>query len=341
MLPWLQHQWYKKSSPHLLLRLFAALFSCLIQCRYWAYRKGILKTHWLSVPVIVVGNLTLGGTGKTPLVIFLAQELMRQGLHPAVLSRGYQGSAKIPQRVYAHSDVSIAGDEPVMMAQQLSCPIWIGRRRVEAARQLLDAHAEVDVIICDDGLQHYALARDLEVVVFDGERGVGNGLIFPAGPLREPLARLHCADIAVFNGDMVRDKALIKTLESLTSFTMRLNPADAISLNDAKQHRTLKSFKHQHITAIAGIGHPERFFKQLRQHDIQVNGLAFPDHHAYVQADFAELASTTLVMTEKDAVKCRHLSLGDAWYFPVTAEVSKQLVKLVMQKIKAKREAHG
>jgi tetraacyldisaccharide 4'-kinase len=341
MLAWLQHQWFKKSSPHLLLRLFAALFSCLIHCRYWAYRKGLLKTQRVSVPVVVVGNLTLGGTGKTPLVIFLVQALMRQGLHPAVLSRGYQGSAKIPQRVYAHTDTSVAGDEPVMLAQQLSCPVWIGRRRADAARELLDAHTDVDVIICDDGLQHYALARDLEVVVFDAERGVGNGFLFPAGPLREPLARLRCADIAVFNGEVVQDKALIKMLESLTSFTMRLNPADAISLSDPKQHRSIKSFKHQPITAIAGIGHPERFFKQLRQHDIQVNGLSFPDHHAYVQADFAGLDNTTLMMTEKDAVKCRHLSLGDAWYLPVTAEVSQQLVKLVIQKIKAKREAHG
>jgi len=340
MLAWLQHQWFK-STPSLALRLLSLIFSRLIHLRYWAYRVGLLKTKHVRVPVVVVGNITMGGTGKTPLLIFLAQALMRQGLHPAVLSRGYGGSAKRPQRVNADSDVSVAGDEPVMMAQQLDCPVWIGRRRAQAAEQLLQAHHEVDVILCDDGLQHYALARDMEIVVFDAQRGVGNARLFPAGPLREPLSRLKCADVAVFNGEGEQDALLKQALQSITRFTMHLVPEHLVALSDSTQRISLERFKHQKIFAVAGIGHPERFFNLLRQHGLQVHGLSFPDHHPYTHTDFSGLSHKPVVMTEKDAVKCRQLHLKDAWYLPVTAEVSQQLVKLVIQKIKAKRGIHG
>ncbi|HEX5338088.1 MAG TPA: tetraacyldisaccharide 4'-kinase, partial [Gallionella sp.] len=197
---WLQGQWGRRTPWQILLLPPAALFFFISLVRRLLFRSGLRRSHRLPVPVIVVGNLTVGGTGKTPLVLWLVEFLRSQGYHPGIISRGYAGSAAQPQAVSAVSDPALVGDEPLLLARRTQCPIWVGRRRADVARALLVAHPDCDVIISDDGLQHYALQRDVEVVVVDGVRRFGNGLPLPAGPLREPLSRLQSVDAVVVNG---------------------------------------------------------------------------------------------------------------------------------------------
>jgi tetraacyldisaccharide 4'-kinase len=300
--------WYGKHPLRWLLWPASLLYAAIIALRRLCYRRGWLRSERLPVPVIVVGNVTVGGTGKTPLVIWLVEQLRARGWRPGIVSRGYGGaSAQWPREVHAHSDPVEVGDEPVLLAQRLACPIVVGPRRVEAGRRLLAGQA-VDIVVADDGLQHYALGRDIEIVVVDGARGLGNRMLLPAGPLREPPGRLRGVDLIVINSG------------SGAGARMDLLP-DAVTRLDGSETRPLAEFRERTVHAVAGIGNPERFFASLRAAGLDVQPHAFPDHHRFKAEDIVFADNAEVVMTEKDAVKCRRFAGSRHWYLPVRARL--------------------
>lgn len=327
----LQTAWFEQNLAVLLWPLLplAWLFGALSALRRAAYARGWLRRERLPVPVVVVGNLIVGGAGKTPLTLHLVEALRRAGKHPGIISRGYGGQGEV-LGVSAASDPQRVGDEPVLLAARSGVPVFVGRRRAEAGRALLAAHPEIDVLVCDDGLQHYALARDVEVVVSD-RRGLGNGRLLPAGPLREPRSRLDTVDALVVHsgGEALRRDA----------FTMDLHPGDFYALQDPGRPGSAADWTGRRLHAIAGIGHPERFFATLRALGLACAEHPFPDHHAYVADDFSFVGDGVLLMTEKDAVKCRPFYQGDAWVLPITAHVSPALMALVLEKIDGRQTA--
>ncbi|MGQ9685062.1 MAG: tetraacyldisaccharide 4'-kinase [Thiobacillaceae bacterium] len=302
-------------------RPLAGLFLVLAGLRRLAYRHRLLPVHRLPVTVIVVGNISVGGTGKTPLTIWLVRSLQLAGWRPGIISRGYGGSQSGPAPVQADSDPAEVGDEPLLLARRTGVPVWIGRRRAQAGGRLLAAHPEVNVLIADDGLQHYALARDLEIAVVDGVRRFGNGWPLPAGPLREMPGRLYTVDAVVMHGgdaDWLRVRAPV--------YRMRLEPTRLRSLREPSRTLPLDWLKGRRVEAVAGIGHPERFFALLRSLGAEVRPHAFPDHHAFASRD---LPHGTVVMTEKDAVKCVPFARADDWVLEVDAVVDPGLQTLI------------
>ena len=300
--------WNTVNPVSLALLPLSLLFRGLVALRRLGYRAGLLGTRRFPVPVLVVGNISVGGTGKTPLVIWLAAHLRRQGWHPGLVSRGYGGRAHAwPQQVRPDSDPASVGDEAVMLATRTGCPMCVGPDRPAAVQALLD-HTGVDIVIADDGLQHYALGRDLEIAVVDGGRRLGNGLLLPAGPLREPASRLKSVDMVVVNGQGGAGEYAMK----LSRPQLRALHGDARAQLDAFAGRT--------VHAVAGIGNPQRFFGLLARHGIEVRPHAFADHHAFAPADLAFDDGLPVLMTEKDAVKCRRLPCRDCWVVQVDAQ---------------------
>lgn len=319
----LQWHWYRITPLHLLLLPVSLLFQLLVALRRLLFRSGIFSSVRLPVPVIIVGNITVGGTGKTPLTLWLAEQLLADGWHPGIISRGFGGSGSKPQAVLNSSDPAAVGDEPVLMAQRLLCPVWVGRDRPAAALALLSAHPECDVILSDDGLQHYRLQRDVEIVVVDGLRRFGNGFLLPAGPLRETLSRLHEVDAVVINGGKAAPGEYLMQLEGVHFYNL-LNPEIAATAAD---------FHGQSVHAIAGIGHPERFFSHLHKLGITAQTHAYPDHHHYSAADIAYNDANALLMTEKDAVKCSAFADEKCWVLRVDAHLDSALTQLILKKI--------
>ena len=301
------------------------------------YRLGFLETVRLPRPVIVVGNVTVGGSGKTPLTLWLVAELARQGFRPGIVSRGYGGSvaaAGLAREVGPDDTAAAVGDEPLLMARRAGCPVWIGRDRVAAGRGLLAAHPECDVLVTDDGLQHYRLARDLEIVVMDG-RGAGNGFPLPAGPLREPLGRIRRAHALVYNGGRLEPRAP----RDVPAFSMKLTGDVFQSLADPAVRCDAVAFAGRDVHALAGIGHPRRFFDHLAALGVRATSHAFPDHHAYGPADLAFPGADALLMTEKDGVKCAALAPAHAWVLRVDAEVNAALAQLIVEKLNGRPPA--
>jgi tetraacyldisaccharide 4'-kinase len=313
----LQAIWYGSSPPPWPLRALSRLFGLIVWLRRAAYRRGVFRSRRLSKPVIVVGNLTVGGSGKTPLVIWLAQRLSERGLRPGVVLRGYGGSAvagRVPQLVAPDSDAAVVGDEALLLRLRTGVPVAIARDRVGAAHLLVAAG--VEVIIADDGLQHLRLARDFEIAVIDAARGLGNGHLLPAGPLREPPERLSTVDAIVTNGEA---GAPARVVGVKAAFAMRLTGDWLRTLADTGEPVALSSLAGKRVHAIAGIGNPQRFFAQLAAAGIDVVAHAFPDHHRYRATDLEFDDDLPLLMTEKDAVKCRPFAAANRWYLPVAA----------------------
>ncbi|MBI5331692.1 MAG: tetraacyldisaccharide 4'-kinase [Betaproteobacteria bacterium] len=315
---------------HPLLIPLSWLFGLIAAARRLAYRHGLLRSERLPVPVIVVGNLGVGGAGKTPLTLWLARTLSEAGYRPGIVSRGYGGAAVAPMPVTASTPPGEAGDEPVLLARRAGCPVWIGRLRAEAGRRLLAAHPEVNVILTDDGLQHYALARDIELAVVDAARGLGNGRLLPAGPLREPTARLARVSAVVCNGGPC---ALPES--GPPAYAMTLTGDRAVNLVRPERTLALTELVGQPVQAIAGIGHPRRFFDHLTRQGLTLTARAFPDHHPFQPAD---LPAGTVLMTEKDAVKCAAFAHDDCWFLPVDARVDAGLKDRILLLLKA---CHG
>jgi len=312
--------WYRLSPVSVLLFPVSLVFRLLVALRRLLFRAGALPSVRLHVPVIVVGNLTVGGTGKTPLILALAEALRRKGLHPGILSRGYGGTDAGPRAVSAGEDAAQVGDEPLVLAERSGCPVWIGADRAAAARALLAAHARCDVILCDDGLQHYRLQRDFEIAVED-ERGFGNGLLLPAGPLREPAGRR--VDATVVNGAEPR----------LGAFRMRLIPAGLYRVDAHAAPLMQSELSGKKLHAVAGIGNPERFFAGLSRMGLAFSAHPFPDHHAFRAADLEFADCDFVLMTEKDAVKCRDFGRRDLIAVRVGAEIDPSLTELILERI--------
>ena len=300
--------WYRSHLLSYLLLPFAGLYRVLITCRAYLYRLGVYRQTHFSVPVIIVGNISVGGTGKTPLVIALSQYLQAQGYQVGLVSRGYGGAANhSPCWVTYDSDPREVGDEALLLVRRTQVPMVIARDRVAAVRELLAKQA-CDVIISDDGLQHYALGRDIEIVVVDGERRFGNQHCLPAGPLREPVSRLKTVDFIVSNG-----------IAQAGEFTMQLQPDAWVNMLDPQWQQSEHSFTDP-IHVYAGIGNPQRFFAVLRRLGLTIIEHDCSDHHVYSEKDFANITGTVL-MTEKDAVKCQRWAKADWWYLPVIARL--------------------
>ena len=325
--------WRRRGPLACLLLPFSLLFIVLVALRRALYRTGFLRCERLPVPVVVVGNISVGGTGKTPLVIHLALALRSLGRHPGIVSRGYRGDTGDVVEVMPGSDPGAVGDEPVLLARRSGCPVFVGRNRVAAARALLAEHPECDVILADDGLQHYRLARDVEIAMFD-ERGMMNGWPLPAGPLREPVSRLAQVDAVVLNGCAASPvQAIVRPV-----FAMRLL-AESFHRLDETTTCTAADLTGRSLHAVAGIGAPQRFFDQLSAMGLSFVEHAFPDHHDFCAEDLA-FTGAAILTTEKDAVKLARLSLPlPVWVLPVKAEVSPDLAAYVLEKLNGRPSA--
>jgi len=321
----IDHYWYQGSRWLWLLWPLSALFCLLVSLRHALFRIGLKQSISLPVPVIIIGNITVGGSGKTPLVLWLAELLRKQGYRPGLISRGYGGQAEQwPQWVDSNAEARVVGDEALLLARRSGCPMAVGPDRVAAARLLLE-RGEVDVILSDDGMQHYRLARDIEIAVLDGERRLGNGLCLPAGPLREPAARLKSVDFVVCNGS-VRTEA----------WSMQLVPGEAQPLLQGPS-KPLGEFAASRVHAVAGIGNPERFFTTLRQAGLSIEEHPFADHHPYVEGELDFPGEAPVLMTEKDAVKYFNYAKERHWYLPVTARLPDEFAKRLLAALESKR----
>jgi tetraacyldisaccharide 4'-kinase len=312
-----------------LLWPLSLLFRMLVAIRRAMYRAGILSARRLAVPVVVVGNITVGGAGKTPLVLALALHLQGRGFRPGIVSRGYGGSSALPRAVAAGDAPDVVGDEPPIFAVA-GLPTWIGHDRAAAGRGLIAANPSCNVVIADDGLQHYALARNIEIAVVDVSREFGNGLMLPAGPLREPVSRLRDVDAVVrlVARDLPRASApngreTLMTHEPLPWRNLRRPDLDA---NPAE-------WRGREVHALAGIGNPQRFFDMIAALGIAATCHAFPDHHPFTAADIAFPGAAAVLMTQKDALKCAAFADERCWYLPVRASVDPALVNLVEEKL--------
>lgn len=323
-----EQHWYRLSALSLALWPVSLLYRLLVALRRFAYRSGALPTVRLPVAVIVVGNVVVGGTGKTPLVLWLAAMLQKNGRKPGIVSRGYRSSAAAPMEVAAASPVDLVGDEPLLLARASGCPVWIGRDRAAAALGLLAAHPDCDVLLLDDGLQHYRLARDIEIAVED-ERRAGNGLLLPAGPLREPATRR--VDAWVVNS--------APPAGHKPAFRMDLRGDSFHCLAAPRERLPAAAFLRKKLHAVAGIGNPKRFFDQLARLDLTTVNHAFPDHHAYTASDLDYGDCEALLMTEKDAVKCEAFARGHWYALQVEAELAPAFIDFILAKLNGLKTA--
>jgi tetraacyldisaccharide 4'-kinase len=325
--------WQTRGLLAVLLLPVAALFAVIAALRRLAYRCKLLKSEPVDVPVIVVGNITAGGTGKTPLVLWLTQFLVARGKRPGIISRGYGAARTDPRAVPVNGSAADYGDEPCLLARRTACPVWVGTDRAATARALRAAHPEIDVIISDDGLQHYRLVREIEIAVIDGARGLGNGWPLPAGPLREPASRLTSVDAVVINGGDMTGAFPQAVAMQLEGDTFR-------NLRDPQQSVTAAHFGGQQVYAIAGIGNPPRFFAQLQRLGLDCVTRAFPDHHAYTAQDLQFAGDHPVVMTEKDAVKCAAFATTRHWALVVNAIPDESLGDTIIARL-AQAHRHG
>lgn len=304
--------WYRRGAVSGLLWPVSLLFGLAVFTRRILYKAGILKSVHPGLPVIVVGNLTAGGSGKTPLVIWIAEFLKGKGWSPGIVSRGYGGRAaekgQVPRAATIASEPEEVGDEPILLSRRSGCPVWVGADRARVIKALRAQHPEVDVLILDDGLQHYALRRDIEIAVVDA-RGFGNGRMLPAGPLREPVSRLRSVHAVVSHGAPVR------------GYSMRLHGELLHRMTDSRQREPAAAFAGKKAHAVAGIGDPNRFFLQLAGFGIKVLPHPFPDHHAFFPEDLEFGDELPVMVTEKDAVKLRHTARPNWWVLPVSARL--------------------
>ena len=343
MTAWFEREWQRLGGGALIFFPLALLFRLAVFLRRLAYRTGLAKPWRAKVPVIVVGNISVGGTGKTPVTIAIVEMLKANGFTPGVVSRGYGSVPSTEQdpsgvvRVFPErATPEHFGDEPVVIARRCRVPVFISPDRPAAVRALLRTSPEIDVVVSDDGLQHYALGRDFSIAVFD-ERGTGNGRLLPAGPLREPMARTASLDAIVING-----KPASPLPVSRLTLRMHLQAAPLYRLADPAEKLAVPDLIARHgarVAALAGIGSPARFFDTLRTLGFEPEPYAFPDHHTYTRADFAGIAAPLIVMTEKDAIKCAAYADLPIWVLPVAAMVDAALLDAILEKIRGPQTA--
>jgi len=314
---------YSKSLVSLLLLPFSAVFLLISFVRKILYRFNFLRSFKLKIPVIVVGNITSGGTGKTPLIIYLANELKKNGYRPGIISRGYGSKGGGMIEASQKNDAADVGDEPMLIQKHTHLPVFVSKDRVSAAKALLKKYKKTDVILSDDGIQHYRLKRDIEVLVIDGTRKFGNGYLLPAGPLREFSSKLKTVDAIVCNHKKVIGG----------SYLMKYKGSSLINLKTNKKIH-LNNLRLKNIHAIAGIGNPNRFFDYLKTFNIEFNSSIFEDHYRFSKKDFRNMNDKNIIMTEKDAIKCQKFSRKNFWYLPVTAEVDSKFIDVILKKLR-------
>jgi tetraacyldisaccharide 4'-kinase len=314
---------YSKSLVSLLLLPFSAVFLLISFVRKILYRFNFLRSFKLKIPVIVVGNITSGGTGKTPLIIYLANELKKNGYRPGIISRGYGSKGGGMIEASQKNDAADVGDEPMLIQKHTHLPVFVSKDRVSAAKALLKKYKKTDVILSDDGMQHFRLKRDIEVLVIDGTRKLGNGYLLPAGPLREFSSKLKTVDAIVCNHKKVIGG----------SYLMKYKGSSLINLKTNKKIH-LNNLRLKNIHAIAGIGNPNRFFDYLKTFNIEFNSSIFEDHYRFSKKDFRNMNDKNIIMTEKDAIKCQKFSRKNFWYLPVTAEVDSKFIDVILKKLR-------
>jgi tetraacyldisaccharide 4'-kinase len=307
---------------YLVLIPLSWLFAGVTTLRRGLFTIGILKSYRLAVPVIIVGNINVGGSGKTPVVIWLADQLKKNGFRPGVISRGYGGDVTEPTRVSPDSLAQTVGDEPILIAKKTGCPVWVSANRVDAGNALLTAHPECDIIISDDGLQHYRLQRDIEIAVIDQQSQKEQRLL-PAGPLRESFCRLNTVDAVISNG--------FKTIA--TAHEMQLLGLSFYNLRNPDIKKPVSYFNNMRVTAIAGIGKPDRFFDYLKKIGLQFTAIPFDDHYAFTIKDIANIECEAIIMTEKDAVKCQPFAAPHHWVLPVEATIDASFLPMILSKL--------
>ena len=325
---WINRVWYRRSLISLVLLPLSALFWFIISIRKAVYKNipGLQKTF--SIPVIVVGNITVGGTGKTPMVIYLCEQLAKLGYKPAVASRGYGGNITAATLVQKSHDAVQVGDEPVLIFNRTNVPVMVGANRIEVIDKLVSTH-NCDLVICDDGLQDYRFDHDVEILMIDGDRQFGNQRLLPAGPMREPLSRLAECDLRV-----VAAKAVL----SLSEDTMQYKTHEIVMVGESDRTMPIDALQGQTVHAVAGIANPKRFFDVLRSHGLHVIEHAHDDHAVFSSSDLQFPDDYSVLITEKDAVKCTTLNLENVWYLPVTAQLPGTFIPRVQQQI---RERNG
>ncbi|EKZ99241.1 tetraacyldisaccharide 4'-kinase [Cupriavidus sp. HMR-1] len=328
-------QWQRRSWFAWLMWPLSLLFGLIARIRRYGYQQGWFKSTRLPMPVIVVGNVTVGGTGKTPAVIALAHALTEAGLRPGVVSRGYGVKLNHPRRVKPTSKAADVGDEPLLIARAADVPVWVFPDRALCAQAMLVSHPGINVLLLDDGLQHYKLQRDFEIVMFDTRMG-GNGMMLPAGPLREPLTRPRDATL-------INDPNFRATPDKPDVYGMRLELDEAWQLNDPTMSRDVSKFADKRVLAAAGIGHPERFFASLRQAGLSPATMPLPDHYDFVQDPFADnpaaLEADVILITEKDAVKCERFDDPRIWVVPTTPVIDAGLIDKIRRVVQARNPA--
>ena len=326
---WIHRVWYEGERSGLILLPLSGIYWLILKLRALLYRLGVFRTFDALAPVIVVGNISAGGTGKTPTVIWLVNELRARGFRPGIVSRGYGGSKSgSSMRVDIDSDAADVGDEPVLLARRAGCPVAVDADRVRATAMLIDDG--VNVIIADDGLQHLRLQRDFEICVIDGARGLGNRRLLPAGPLREPPARLDSVDQVLLNG--------ASDISNGLKFELQAN--DASRLNGSLA-RPLQGFKNTTVHSVAGIGNPKRFFDLLRAQGIQVIEHSFPDHAVMTKADLTFGDDFNVFMTEKDAVKLGRNLSDKYWFVPVDLSMDPIMANEFIDRIESRLRSSG
>jgi tetraacyldisaccharide 4'-kinase len=300
--------WYRRGLLPWLLWPVSMVFGIAVALRRILYFLRVLKSVHPGIPVVVVGNLTVGGSGKTPLVIWIAEFLKSRGWSPGIMSRGYGARITEPRAATVAAEAAEVGDEPILLSRRSGCPVWVGADRVQVAARLRAAHEDVNVLVLDDGLQHYAMRRDVEIAVVDA-RGLGNGFLLPAGPLREPRSRLRSVD------------AVVSHASSTRGYAMRLEGDVLHRMTDARERQPLKAFAGQRVHAVAGIGDPNRFFLHLGKAGLKVVPHPFPDHHPFTPRDLEFGDDAPVLLTEKDAVKLRSVARPGWWVLPVSAQL--------------------
>jgi tetraacyldisaccharide 4'-kinase len=333
---WIHRVWYENAPSYVLLLPLSGIYWLVISLRRLCYKLGLFRTQILPVPVLVVGNITAGGTGKTPITIWLTRELRRRGFSPGIVSRGYGGSkSPASMRVDKDSDPAVVGDEPVLLAQRAGCPVVVDADRCRAATML--AEDGVDLVIADDGLQHYRMPRSYEICVIDGARGLGNRLLFPAGPLRESIGRLNNVDQVLLNGHLREDHDELSVVEQ-NAMVFELAATEACRLNGSLT-RPIDRFSGTTVHAVAAIGNPNRYFDMLRSHGIQVIEHAFRDHAKIERNDLKFGDDFDILMTEKDAVKLGDSMSDKYWYVPVDVQMDKVIVGPWLEQIESRMRA--
>ncbi len=318
----LPEHWSRLSAVALLLYPLSLLFGLLSAIRRLGFRLKMLHSGKVKLPVIIIGNITVGGTGKTPFTLALVEQLLARGYHPAIITRGYGGNMQGVQQIMPDCDSQLCGDEPALMARRQLCPVVVGRDRLAAAQYVVAQLPECDLILSDDGLQHYRLQRDVELVLIDGERRLGNGLLLPAGPLREPASRLNHVDAVIINGGQVQPG----------QFGMQLHGEWFYQLQQPQRRVQAEFFLGKRVHAVAGIGNPARFFRHLQQLGIDVESHPFADHHAFQAGDLQFDLCDAVLMTEKDAVKCASFADENCWVLRVDASIPSALLELILKK---------